>query len=185
MSYAEVCGAVEALQKKYYESNPFRLCEDMNILLFSQALGNAPDAIKGFYLESKRIRTITVNSDLPEAVQRIIVAHELGHAALHRHSGVHAFHDIGLFDESSLLEKDANLFAAEYLLRDQDFLETLNRDTTFFSAAAMLRVPAELLDFKFRVLKWKGYKLIEPPISAQSNFLANMEVPDDADCYGK
>ncbi len=31
----------------------------------------------------------------------------------------------------------------------------------------MLRVPAELLDFKFRVLKWKGYKLIEPPISAQ------------------
>ena len=104
---------------------------------------------------------------------------------LHRHSGIHAFHDIGLFDESSLLEKDANLFAAEYLLRDQDVLETLNRDTTFFSAAAMLRVPAELLDFKFRVLEWKGYKLIEPPISARSNFLANMEVPDDADCYGE
>ena len=181
MSYAEVCGAVEALQKKYHESNPFRLCENMNILLLSQALGNTPDAIKGFYLESKRIRTITVNCDLPEAVQKIIVAH----AVLHRHSGIHAFHDIGLFDESSLLEKDANLFAAEYLLRDQDVLETLNRDTTFFSAAAMLRVPAELLDFKFRVLKWKGYKLIEPPISARSNFLANMEVPDDADCYGE
>ena len=116
MSYAEVCGAVEALQKKYHESDPFRLCEDMNILLLSQSLGNDPDAIKGFYLESKRIRTITVNCDLPEAVQRIIVAHELGHAVLHRHSGIHAFHDIGLFDESSLLEKDANLFAAEYLL---------------------------------------------------------------------
>lgn len=84
----------------------------MNILLLSQALGNTPDAIKGFYLESKRIRTITVNCDLPEAVQKIIVAHELGHAVLHRHSGIHAFHDIGLFDESSLLEKDANLFAA-------------------------------------------------------------------------
>mgnify|MGYP001106493906 FL=1 len=84
MSYAEVCGAVEALQKKYHESNPFRLCEDMNILLLSQALGNAPDAIKGFYLESKRIRTITVNCDLPEAVQRIVVAHELDHAVLHR-----------------------------------------------------------------------------------------------------
>ena len=55
MSYAEVCGAVEALQKKYHESNPFRLCEDMDILLLSQALGNTPDAIKGFYLESKRI----------------------------------------------------------------------------------------------------------------------------------
>ena len=31
-----------------------------------------------------------------------------------------------------------------------------------------------MLDFKFRVMKWKGYKLIEPPIMAQSNFLANM-----------
>lgn len=183
MSYAEVCGAVEAPEKKYHESDPFRLCADMNIILLSQPLGNAPDAIKGFYLESKRIRTITVNCDLPEAVQRIIVAHELSHAVLHRHSGVHAFHDIGLFDESSLLEKDANLFAAEYLLRDQDVLETLNRDTTFFSAAAMLRVPAELLDFKFRVLKWKGYKLIESPISVRSNFLCDMEVPDNADCY--
>ena len=35
------------------------------------------------------------------------------------------------------------------------------------------------------VLKWKGYKLIEPPIPARSNFLANMEVPDDADSYGE
>ena len=98
-------------------------------------------------------------------------------------SGVKAFHDIGLFDESSLTEKEANLFAAEYLLNDEEVLDTLNRDTTFFTAAAKLYVPIELLDFKFRVMKWKGYKLIEPPISARSNFLANMEVPDDADCY--
>ena len=71
----------------------------------------------------------------------------------------------------------------EYLLNDEEVLDTLNRDTTFFTAAAKLYVPIELLDFKFRVMKWKGYKLIEPPISARSNFLANMEVPDDADCY--
>ena len=105
MSYAEVCGAVETLQKKYHESDPFRLCEDMNILLLSQTLGNAPDAIKGFYLESKRIRTITVNSDLPSVIQKIIVAHELGHAVMHRKKGVCAFHDMGLFDESSVTEK--------------------------------------------------------------------------------
>lgn len=185
MSYAEICEAVETIQKKYRESDPFRLCSAMGIKLIFQSLGNDPDAIKGFFLESKRIRTITVNCDLPVVIQRIIVSHELGHAVLHRKSGVKAFHDMGLFDESSVTEKEANLFAAEYLLNDEEVLDTLNRDTTFFSAAAMLRVPAELLDFKFRVLKWKGYKLIEPPISARSNFLANMEVPDDADCYGE
>lgn len=183
MSYTRVFEAVESLQKKYCEDNPFRLCSAMGIILLNQPFGTDPDAIKGFFLESKRIRTITVNCDLPNVIQRIIVSHELGHAVLHRNSGVKAFHDIGLFDESSSTEKEANLFAAEYLLDDEEVLDALNRDTTFFTAALRLLVPVELLDFKFRVMKWKGYKLIEPPIMAQSNFLANMEVPNNADCY--
>lgn len=79
------------------------------------------------------------------------------------------------------MEKEANLFAAELLLDDQKVLDALNGDTTFFSAAAALYIPAELLDFKFRVMKWKGYKLIEPPINARNNFLKDMEVPENAD----
>lgn len=93
----------------------------------------------------------------------------------------YAFHEVAMFDESSMMEKEANLFAAEFLMNDKDVLRALNRDTTFFSAASMLRVPAELLDFKFRVMKWKGYKLVEPPINASSNFLRDMEVPENAD----
>ena len=62
-------------------------------------------------------------------------------------------------------------------------LDVLNQDTTFFSAAAELLVPAELLDFKFRVMKWKGYNMVEPPITANSNFLRDMEVPENADYY--
>jgi len=183
LTYAEICESVSALVKKYDERDPFRLCRAMGIKLIFQAMGNAPDSVKGFFLECKRIRTITVNSDLPEVIQRIIVAHELCHATSHRKSGIHAFHDITLYDASSAMEKDANLFAAELLLDDQEVLQALNRDTTFFSAAAQLFVPAELLDFTFRVMKWKGYKLIEPPISAHSNFLRDVEVPDNADYY--
>lgn len=181
MAYYEICESVKRLKKKYRESDPFRLCDAMGIVLIFTALGNAPDAIKGFFMESHRIRTITVNSDLPKVIQKIIVAHELGHAVLHRKCGVRAFHEIGLFDESSAMEKDANLFAAELLLEDSEVLETLNADFTFFTAAAELYVPAELLDFKFRVMKWKGYKLMEAPISARSTFMKNMEVPVDAD----
>ena len=183
MSYSEVCEAVEKLKKRYDESDPIRLCQQMGIKLLYQSLGTNPDAIKGFFLENCRIRTITVNSDLPEVVQKIIIAHELGHAVLHRSSGLRAFHEIKMFDESSAMEQDANLFAAEYLLDDQSVFETLNDDTTFFTAAARLLVPIELLDFKFRVMKWKGYKMIEPPITAQNNFLRDMEVPENADFY--
>lgn len=183
MTYAEICESVSSLVLKYGERDPFRLCHALGITLLMQPMGAGPDSIKGFFLEKKRIRVITVNSDLPEVIQRIIVAHELCHAIKHRQSGIHAFHEVSMFDQNSAMEKDANLFAAELLLEDQKVLEALNRDTTFFSAAAALYVPAELLDFKFRVMKWKGYKLIEPPINARSNFLRDMEVPDDADYY--
>ena len=115
MYYAEIVRAVDRLKRRYHETDPFKLCAAMGIILIPQSLGTAQDAIKGFYLESKRIRTITVNSDMP----------------------------------------------------------------LLFSAAASLEIPMELLDFKFRVMKWKGYKLVEPPIIARSNFLKDLEIPEN------
>lgn len=183
MTYKEICKSVRKIKHQYRESNPFRLCKQMGILVCQQNLGTRPDSIKGYFVVLSQIKTIVVNSDLPEVVQQIIVAHELCHAIHHRSEGMQTFHDITLFDSINALEKDANLFAAELLLEDQDVFEALNRDTTFFGAAATLYVPAELLDFKFRLMKWKGYKLTEPPITARNNFLRDIEVPDDADYY--
>ena len=183
MTYSEISTAVAKLIKKYDERDPFRLCRAMGIKLIFQPMGTAPDAVKGFFLEKNRIRVIVINSDLPEIIQRIIGAHELCHAEFHRKSGIHAFHEVAMFDQTSEFEKDANLFAAELLLEDGEVLDALNQDVTFFSAAAQLRVPMEMLDFKFRLLKWKGYKMLESPIQVNSNFMRNMEVPDDADYY--
>ena len=183
MTYAEISESVAKLVKKYDERDPFKLCRAMGIVLIFRAMGKEPDAVKGFFLEKNRIRMITINNYLPEVIQRIIVAHELCHAINHREHGVAAFHEFTMFDQNSVMEKDANLFAAELILEDNKVFAALNRDTTFFSAAAQLYVPAELLDFKFRIMKWKGYKLIEPPISTRSNFLRDMEVPNDADYY--
>jgi hypothetical protein len=52
-------------------------------------------------------------------------------------------------------------------------LELLNNeDASFFDVARELYVPADLLDFKFRVLKHKGYRLHVPYI-ANGDFLKN------------
>ena len=113
-----------------------------------------------------------INSDLSEELQRIILAHEIGHAVLHRKaSGMKAFHDFTLFDETSTYEYEANIFAADYLMDDDEVLKLLNEDLSFFGAASRLNVPAELLDFKFRVLKRKGYKVIDPPLQSRADFL--------------
>lgn len=183
MLYDDICRKAASVRQKYETRDPFLLCEAMGILLFRRPLGTAPDAIKGFYFEACRIPSITINSDLPEAVQRIILAHELGHFFLHRKKGVQNFTDVGLFDLAAIAEKEANLFAAELLLDDEEVLELLRERRAFSSVAAQLRVPAELLDFKLRLMQQKGYEIAPSPITARNGFLANIEVPRDADWY--
>ena len=173
---------VERLQRKYHETDPFKMCDDMGIMVAFEPMGVYEGACKGFFLAQSRKRIITINADLPEHLHRLIAAHELGHAVLHRNAmGVNAFHDSELFDGTSTMEYEANVFAAEFLLPDDEVLEQLNDDVSFFGAASRLRVPPELLDFKFRVLKRKGYKVIDPPLMCQSNFLKGIDVGEQYD----
>ena len=175
-----VSRSVDDLKRDYGDTDPFQIVKAMGILLLFQGMGRAKNACKGFFMVQDGEQSITINSDLPKMIQKIICAHELGHAVLHAQTaGVEAFHDVALFDTASVAEYEANVFAAEMLLKDEDVLELLNDDTSFFSVASMMRVPQELLDFKFRILKRKGYKFIEPPLQSDSKFLRDIEV----DCH--
>ena len=57
---------------------------------------------------------------------------------------------------------------------DEAVLEALNDDMFFFQAAKYLYVPSELLDFKFRILKRRGYK-VESPLVSNGDFLKKLE----------
>lgn len=172
MTLEYISGEVKRVREKYDETDPVRLCRAMGILLLNEPMGEDPNACKGFYLCQSRVQVITVNSSLPQELGRIILMHEIGHSVLHRRaSGIRAFHDFRLFDETSVYEYEANIFAADFLMEDDTVLALLNGDTSFFGAADILGVPPELLDFKFRVLKRKGYKVADPPILSRGDFL--------------
>lgn len=182
MTIEYISGEVARVRLKYDETDPECLSRAMGILLLHEPMGDSPNACKGFYLTQSRAQVITVNSCLPDHLQRVILGHELGHAILHRKatggrsaaanaSGVSAFHDFALFDASSTLEYEANIFAADLLIEDDDILELSQDGISFFGAADALSVPPELLDFKLRVLKRKGFRVIDPPILARGDFL--------------
>ena len=176
MSIELIRKEVDAIKTEYNESDPFTLCRDLDILVLKQPMGHSDDSCKGFFLTCDNIKSITVNCDLSPNMQRIIAAHELGHAILHYDkSGLSTFHDFNLFDSASIMEYEANIFAADLLISDEEVLEKLNADSSFFDAAALLKVPPELLDFKFRIMKREGYKIVEPPLLSNSNFLKNIK----------
>ena len=107
MTYAQIVSAVKKLKKKYGTSDPYELCNCLNIKIIQGHHGTGEGSLKGFFMEHCRIRIITVNADLPKIFQRIIIAHELGHAVLHKAEGVRTFQDVTMFDSSSKCEKEA------------------------------------------------------------------------------
>lgn len=165
------------LKAKFQTSDPYEVCEALGIRLMLRPMGTGDGSCKGFFLTNARCKAIVINSDLAEHIRRIILAHELGHAWLHSSAAIRAFHEVSLFDETDHMESEASIFAAEFLLDDDDVFEILEPGLDFFRAASALRVPPELLDFKLRCLQKQGYQ-IQAPYLAYGDFLKrNIDQP--------
>ena len=173
MTIEYICSCVAHLRANFGMAEPETLCREENVTVLSEPMGTGTDSCKGFFLYQSRRKIIVINSDLDETVRSFILAHELGHSILHADAAaLRTFSDFSPYDETSRYEYEANIFAAELLLSDEDTLSALSEDD-FFTAAKKLRVPPELLDFKLRILNCKGYDL-KSPISANSLFLKDI-----------
>ena len=164
-----ISSVVNKLVRKYNTRDPYELCGALGIRIRQKDLGAD---IKAYYFCQSRIRNIIINNRVSAPIQRILAAHELGHDRLHKKIAMlKGFHEIELFNAICPMEYQANLFAAELLVDENELLEMLNDENkSFFGIARELGVPAALLDFKFRMLKQKGF-FIEAPYIANGDFL--------------
>ena len=136
MTIEQISDAAKQLKKKYDETDPERLAEQMKILVSREPMGLFEGCCKGFFLVHRRKKHITINGDLPDVLQKVVLAHELGHCCLHSGSSSAAFHEVTLFDTTDQKEYEANVFASELLLSDEAVLEVLNDDMFRKQAAA-------------------------------------------------
>ena len=122
-------------------------------------MGISADSIKGFVQYNNRCHCIVLNSDLTEQQHRFILFHEIGHVVLKysQHSSV-PYRNLFSAKETSAQEIEANEFVAEYLLNTKETLDTLKYTNSFFEAAMLLEVPPEIMDFKWRMLRY--YQLV-------------------------
>ena len=179
MNKASILSTASELRKRYGIPDPEKLCKDAGIILLYSQMGTEDYACKGFILKLGSTVSITINSDLPEDMQKIILIHELSHFFLHVSTGLAgAFQDFSAFSEAEIREYEANLLTAELLISDTELTELLSEGFGFFECAAKLRVPAELLDFKLRLMREKGAAIAEAPISALGGFMQHLRMKD-------
>ena len=103
--------------------------------------------IAGNYMLLKRKRWILINDsiDKDSPFFRVVVAHELGHALLHRTENC-AFIKRHTLLLTSGIEREANMFAAELLI-DKDLIAEYETTEQFCRGTGY---PKELLDLKTR-----------------------------------
>ena len=171
INYEDISGKALRIKRKYQQDDLDRLSREMGITVIDHDTAMSVDDFKGMSMVKCRIPVILLNSKLNADIRQVVLAHEIGHMVLHRKlTAIRGFHDFDLFGMNDQCEFEANIFAAELVLDSEEVLDVLNQDMTFFGAAKTLCVPPELLDFKFRVLKHKGYS-INPLMIANGDFL--------------
>lgn len=165
---------VAGLRKRYSGLSIAEMCDAMGIQVLYYPMGTKHDACKGFFIRRFSISCITVNSDLCLRNQEIILAHEMGHACLHDHiADATEFVDVHLDMNSGVYEHEANLFAAELLLPDQEVLEKIQEMLPVKTISEELMVPPALIDYKARILQKKGIP-VHPGLFAQSSFIKDI-----------
>ena len=163
----EINSFVQKLTKKFRTDDPFEIAEACNINIKYKDFTD----LKGMYTVIQRCPYIFLNKSLDEHMEKIVLFHELGHHFLHRHHAVSAFRENGLYDMSSKLEIEANIFAANFIIRDEDVMENVGYGYTTEQAAMAMCVPHEMLLIKLNDMNSRGCKL-NIPFIPKSDFLA-------------
>lgn len=132
--------------KRYYKTNdPFEVIKSKNILLMYENLG----CIRGYYNLILRQKQIHLNCNLDEFQKKFTGAHELGHAIMHPKSCT-PFLLENTYQSVDKLEIQANKFAVELLIEDQDLLEAQEQGYTVNQISCLLGYEKELIELRLK-----------------------------------
>lgn len=129
----------------YKTNNVYEICSQLNIKIYKSHLKD----IKGYFLNISAGISIVVDYNLDAHEERCVIAHELGHVMLHRSSNICYLKNY-TYSNTNKLENEANEFAAELLITNEDIKEASEKQFSIEQMACYFEVPKELIEYKFK-----------------------------------
>lgn len=169
-----IIGTGEAVQKadrlvrRYETRDPGQLAREMDVTIMPRPFVKQ----KGVYKVIERCRFIFIKADLEPVMYKIVLLHELGHDVLHRNEAVRAggFQEFNIFDMSDRrMEYEANIFAAQISLPDEEILEYILRGDDVEQIAKLMHSDINLVALKVAELNQRGYSFRQQ--EARGDFL--------------
>ena len=169
MSRLYVYQKVGKLVRRHGTRDPFELLDAMHVQIrFYFDL----HCTKGFSRYFLRQYFVGINGNLPEPEQRIVAAHELGHIVLHAQElRTSPLFDTAVYDRRSSTDYEANMFAADLLVRDEDVMAADEAEADLEDLCRSLDISSGLMNFKLRSMHKRGI-LIPLPFECNSRFLS-------------
>ncbi len=139
LSLSRPAAEAERLVRRFHTRDPFFLAEALGItVIFLDTLSH----LRGFYKKIQRNAYLFINAALSDEERRVVCAHELGHARLHRDvGGALRLADGG----DGRREYEANLFAAALLCPTDEVRSLLLDGRSATEVAALLSVDENLV----------------------------------------
>ncbi|MCI5893057.1 MAG: ImmA/IrrE family metallo-endopeptidase [Clostridiales bacterium] len=165
----EIYKITDKLKKQCKSTDPFEIADMLGIMVM---LRDDFKKLCGLYTVIKRKRVIILNGNLSENRLKIVLAHEIGHDILHRDMAVNtALQEFMLYDMSARPEYEANMFAADLLLDDDEIYELVSvYRYDMEQIASKLCTDINLVGIKIGSMNYRGYKLT-PGLPVKNNFL--------------
>lgn len=152
----EAIAKANEMVRKYGTRNADRLASDLGIIVIPLHFKKQ----KGVYKVIERNRYIFIKNDLDPVMHQIVLFHEIGHDALHRKESVlvGGFQEFNIFDmRDNRMEYEANVFAAQASLDDDEIVEYIMRGYDIGQIARAMRSDINLVALKADALIAQGY----------------------------
>lgn len=116
MDKREIVSLAKFMRKVFNSNDPFYISDALGIRIEFKKYSKA---VKGYYRKIFNEVYIVINDSYEKKEQRIICAHELGHALLHTDVGEHLIDEHYDRGEISDIEHEANIFALSLLIEEE------------------------------------------------------------------
>jgi Zn-dependent peptidase ImmA (M78 family) len=142
VEYKEVA---DSLIQKYHTRDPIEIARQLGIRVFYGHYGT----IRGYYDCKRKIKMIHINAELDDTQQKIVCAHEVGHAILHPNENTPFLQAHTLFSVRKL-ELEANKLASHILWSDEELREYQN--WTIQQISAKLGISEKLAEYRMQFI---------------------------------
>ena len=157
-STSEIVRKANQIVRQCGTRDPHKIAEELDIEIMYCSF----KAQRGAYKVIMRNRFMFVKDDLHPVMENIVLLHELGHDSLHRDEAtkVGGFEEFNIFDiRDSRMEYEANIFATQIALPDDDFLELAEQGYDVQQIASAMHSDVNLVALKADTLISQGYRL--------------------------